>query len=84
LPLLSSSGAELPGFRAGRRSWLRTGGNRTLQTTIAVMGEAQVDGAVGARHDFVALHERSAREVSSYLMSRIGDRSTAEFHPGRP
>jgi RNA polymerase sigma-70 factor (ECF subfamily) len=42
------------------------------------MGETQVDGAVGAEHDFVALYERSVRAVYSYLMSRVGDRSTAE------
>jgi RNA polymerase sigma-70 factor (ECF subfamily) len=42
------------------------------------MGEAQVDGAVGARYDFVALYERSVRPVYSYLMSRVGERSTAE------
>jgi RNA polymerase sigma-70 factor (ECF subfamily) len=32
----------------------------------------------GARHEFVALYERSVREVYSYLVSRVGDRSTAE------
>ena len=42
------------------------------------MSETQVDGAVGAERDFVALYERSVRDVYSYLMSRVGDRSVAE------
>ena len=42
------------------------------------MTETQVDGAVSAEHDFVALYQRSVRKVYSYLMSRVGDRSTAE------
>lgn len=58
--------------------WWCTGGERSLWTTIAVMGELQLDGPVRAGHDFVALYERSVREVFSYLMSRLGDRATAE------
>src|SRR5262245_66106217 len=42
------------------------------------MNETRVEGAVGAEHDFVALYQRSVRDVYSYLMSRVGDRSTAE------
>jgi hypothetical protein len=37
------------------------------------MGEAHVDGAVGTEHAFVALYERSVRDVYSYLMRRVGD-----------
>jgi RNA polymerase sigma-70 factor (ECF subfamily) len=33
---------------------------------------------IGARHDFIALYERSVRNVYSYFVSRVGDRSTAE------
>jgi RNA polymerase sigma-70 factor (ECF subfamily) len=75
---IPGSCASRPEVQVWQKSWLRTGGKRALQTTIAVMGETQVDGAVGAEHDFVALYERSVREVYSYLMSRVGDRSTAE------
>jgi len=57
---------------------MRTGGTGPLQTIIAAMNETRVEGAVGAEHDFVALYERSVRDVYSYLMSRVGDRSTAE------
>jgi RNA polymerase sigma-70 factor (ECF subfamily) len=58
----------------------RTGGSDTLWTTMAMMGKPQVatSAASGAANDFVALYERCVGEVYSYLMSRIGDRSTAE------
>jgi RNA polymerase sigma-70 factor (ECF subfamily) len=43
------------------------------------MGKPQVaTRAAGAKQDFVALYERSVRDVYSYLMSRLGDRSTTE------
>jgi RNA polymerase sigma-70 factor (ECF subfamily) len=34
--------------------------------------------AARSRHDFIALYESSVRDVYSYLISRVGDRSTAE------
>jgi RNA polymerase sigma-70 factor (ECF subfamily) len=42
------------------------------------MEDLQVDGTVAGSAEFVDLYERSVREVYSYLMSRVGDRSTAE------
>ena len=60
---IPGSCASRPEVQVWQKSWLRTGGKRA---------------AVGAEHDFVALYERSVREVYSYLMSRVGDRSTAE------
>ena len=46
---------------------------------MASMGKSRVATvATGARLDFISLYDRSVRDVYSYLVSRIGDRSTAE------